>query len=70
MGVNVSGHPGSPIEPKPAADTIFLSAALARVDIELENGPIIPRGTVVVTISEIDAHGPCFSPDPPDEFDS
>ena len=65
MGVEVNGHLLPPMEEKPpAADTIFLSPAVARVDIRLDNGTVIPRDMVVVTISDVsttDAPILCFS---------
>jgi hypothetical protein len=60
----VNGHL-APKEKPPTADTIFLSPAVPRVDIRLDNGTVIPRDMVVVTISDVsttDAPILCFFP--------
>jgi hypothetical protein len=58
MGVEVAGYPaaadqsGRVMMDKSNVDTIFLSPAMARADIKLDNGTIIPSGTIVVTIDD------------------
>ena len=65
MGVEVTGYLG-PLKaelPAPVVDTIYLSPAIVRADIRLDNGAVIPGGTVVVTVSDTwDANGVCLFP--------
>jgi hypothetical protein len=52
MGVELPGYPRPPTEPShwPATDSIWLSPAMAKSDIRLEDGTVIPSGTVVVSV--------------------
>jgi hypothetical protein len=53
MEVEVAGQP-SPFHLQfPASDTVFLAPAMARAEIRMDNGTILPPGTVVVTMSDL-----------------
>jgi hypothetical protein len=74
MGVGVTGHPtpAAATGSRWAEDSISLSPGIVRADISLNNGATIPRGTVVVTVSDTwEANALCFFPPtqdhPPDE---
>lgn len=68
MGVDLAAlRPASTL--LPAMDSIYLSPAMVRADIMLTNGAIIPGGTIVVTVSELNPNVPpasiCFFPQKP-----
>jgi hypothetical protein len=65
MGVGATGYPGAARKSDVGLDTIDLSPAVVKANIALDNGAIIPAGTVVVTISEMwkpYAPSACFYP--------
>ena len=50
----MAGYPGTPSKSYWAEDSIYLSPAMVRADIILNNYVIIPAGTVVITISPLE----------------
>ena len=51
MGVEVTDNPNPSHPPKMVIDDVFLAPAMTRAEIRMDNGAVIPRGSVVVTMS-------------------
>jgi hypothetical protein len=60
MGVEVAGYPKPTQNAKVSPDSVYLSPAVVIADITLDNGAIIPAGTVAVTVSELNLAAPTF----------
>ena len=51
MGVEVTDNPSPSPLPKTVIDEVWLASAMTRAEIRMDNGAVIPRGSVVATMS-------------------
>jgi hypothetical protein len=53
MGVEVTDNPSPSPLPKVVIDEVWLASAMTRAEIRIDNGAVIPRGSVVATMSHM-----------------